>query len=99
MHPFDDTVPVNQDERPVRVTCLVDVGPLGLRDLPLRLEIGEKGRLDAEPVAEGRMSECRVDADADDVDFGFPQLRPDLLIRGKLVGADRTEVQRVENEQ
>src|SRR4051794_8737057 len=80
------------------MTPFGEIRAVGGCDRALRLEVGEQGDRQFEAVAKRCMAEMRVDADPDERGTPLLDLRQDLLVDGELIGADGTEVERVEGE-
>ena len=62
------------------------------------MEVRQQRNRDSEPLPEGLVRVRGVDRDAVQLHTGRLQLAEDLLVHVELVGADRAEVERVEDQ-
>src|SRR3954447_25967956 len=96
--PLDRQVGADHDERSRRVAPALVVQAEGLGELALRVEVGEQRDADAEMLLERLMRVGRVDRYAVELDALRLELAEHLVVDVQLVGADRAEVERVEDQ-
>src|SRR5215217_7419238 len=96
--PLDDPVGPDHHQRATGHAVLVRPDSVRLRDLPFWVEVREQRDLGVEVLLESLVAEGAVDRDAEQSRAPLLELREYLLVDAQLVGADRAEVGRVEDQ-
>src|ERR1700730_6388286 len=96
--PADDSGFVDHEERALAGSVLGGIDPVGARDGPLWLEIGEKWKAELPVFREGDVAPGTIDGYAEKLGPEALELGQHLLVERHLVAADRAPVGRVEGE-
>jgi hypothetical protein len=96
--PLHDAVRIDHIQGPLARTVFVAVGVIRPGDVALGLEVGKQREMQVPILGEGEMTPDPVHRDAHELRIELLELGEQLLVQGKLIGADRAPVLRVEGE-
>src|SRR5918998_1726129 len=97
--PLHRPLPVHQHQAASGYAVLVRPHAVGPGHLALRVEVGQQREVKVQVAAEGAVAERPVDRYAEQLRAALLELAQHLLVDAELVGADRAEVGRVEDQE